>query len=67
MSEVERFYPKLIGSITFLPDDDGEWVKASDYDALAAELEKWKQEAAKWQEHATQARKGTEEGVTQRR
>lgn len=34
MSEVERFCPKLIGSITFLPDDEGEWVKASDYDAL---------------------------------
>lgn len=42
---VERFEPKLIGSITFLPDTDGEWVKASDYDALAAELTRVKAES----------------------
>lgn len=42
---VERFGPKLIGAITFLPDTDGEWVKASDYDALAAELAQVKAES----------------------
>lgn len=42
---VERFDPKLIGSITFLPDADGEWVKASDYDALANELARVKAES----------------------
>ena len=32
---MKRYSPHVVGSITFCETDDGEWVKRSDYDALA--------------------------------
>ena len=36
---MKTYQPQLTGAIMFIEADDGEWVKRSDYTALAAELE----------------------------
>lgn len=41
---MKTYQPQLTGAIMFIEADDGEWVKRSDYDALAAELEAVKAE-----------------------